>query len=44
MTELTHVHLPQDEEEVRTPALVRHRELAPDSDGYLLTRYAFAKR
>jgi GTP cyclohydrolase I len=30
MTELTHSHLPHDEEEIRTPELVRHRELAPE--------------
>ena len=30
MTELTHVHLPKDEEELRTPELVQHRELTPD--------------
>ena len=29
MTELTHIHLPRDDEEIRTPELVRHRELAP---------------
>jgi GTP cyclohydrolase I len=27
MTGLTHVHLPRDEEEIRTPELVQHREL-----------------
>lgn len=30
MTELTHSHLPHDDEEIRTPELVRHRELAPE--------------
>jgi GTP cyclohydrolase I len=30
MTELTHIHLPRDDEEIRTPELVRHRELAPE--------------
>jgi GTP cyclohydrolase I len=29
MTELTPIHLPRDDEEIRTPELVRHRELAP---------------
>ncbi len=30
MTELTHIHLPRDEEEIRTPELVQHRELTRD--------------
>jgi GTP cyclohydrolase I len=29
MTELTHSHLPHDEEEIRTPELVQHRDLKP---------------
>jgi GTP cyclohydrolase I len=29
MTELTHIHLPRDEDEIRTPELVQHRELTP---------------
>src|SRR5256885_6296268 len=28
-TELEHTHLPRDDEEVRRPDLVRHRELSP---------------
>ncbi len=39
MTKLTHVHLPQDDEDVRTPELVQHRELAPEQwtrfEGYM---------
>ncbi|HZP96970.1 MAG TPA: GTP cyclohydrolase I [Candidatus Limnocylindria bacterium] len=39
MTELSHVHLPRDDEEVRAPELVRHRELAPEQwtrfEGYM---------
>ena len=39
MTELTHVHLPNDDEEVRTLELVQHRELAPEQwtrfEGYI---------
>ena len=39
MTELTHVHLPQDDEDVRTPELVQHRELAAEQwtrfEGYM---------
>ncbi len=39
MTDLTHVHLPQDDEDVRTPELVQHRELAPEQwtrfEGYM---------
>lgn len=35
----THVHLPHDEEEVRAPELVRHRELSPEQwerfEGYM---------
>ncbi len=30
MTELAHVHLPRDEDEVRTPELVQHRELTTE--------------
>ena len=39
MTELSHVHLPRDDDEVRTPELVQHRELAPEQwtrfEGYM---------
>lgn len=30
MTELSHLHLPADDEEIRAPELVRHRELTDD--------------
>jgi GTP cyclohydrolase I len=30
MTQLSHVHLPRDEDEVRTPELVQHRELTTE--------------
>ncbi len=30
MTELAHVHLPRDEDEIRTPELVQHRELTTE--------------
>jgi GTP cyclohydrolase I len=39
MTELSHVHLPRDDDEIRTPELVQHRELAPEQwtrfEGYM---------
>lgn len=39
MTDLSHIHLPRDDEEVRRPELVQHRELAPDQwarfEGYM---------
>ena len=38
-TELEHTHLPRDDEEVRRPDLVRHRELSPEQwsrfEGYM---------
>ena len=30
MTEVQHTHLPEDDEEVRAPELVRHRELSDE--------------
>ncbi len=41
---MQHVHLPHDEEEVRTPELVRHRELTPEQwarfEGYVAQIFA----
>lgn len=31
MTDVSHVHLPADEEEARSPILVRKREVAPEA-------------
>ena len=39
MAEISHLHLPVDDEEVRAPELVRHRELTPEQwdrfEGYI---------
>src|SRR2546425_11727027 len=47
--EVEHVHLPEDDEEVRRPDLVRHRELTPEQwnrfEGYVAEMFgAFGMR